>query len=127
MTESRRSNWARRRDAVLWRRSTAGVAVGVVGLVMSAFAYTLTLPPPRHEASRHQVSEHLTQGQAAAPSEQTTGQNPSPPAESKPGGTRPTTPAPEPARPDPEARKQGAPAALPPAPAEKTAPPIERK
>jgi hypothetical protein len=47
------------------------------------------------------------------------------PAESKPGGTRPTTPAPEPARPDAEAQKDGAKAALPPAPAEKVAPPIK--
>ncbi|MBA7468711.1 hypothetical protein ES707_03964 [subsurface metagenome] len=47
------------------------------------------------------------------------------PAESTPGGTRPTTPAPEPARPDPEAQKAGAQPALPPAPAEKTAPPIK--
>jgi hypothetical protein len=47
------------------------------------------------------------------------------PAESKPGGTRPTTPAPEPARPDPQAQQQGAKAALPPAPAEKIAPPIK--
>jgi hypothetical protein len=52
---------------------------------------------------------------------------PAPPAESKPGGTRPTTPAPEPARPDPEAQKAGAPAVLPPAPAEKVAPPIKEK
>jgi hypothetical protein len=49
------------------------------------------------------------------------------PAESKPGGTRPTTPAPEPARPDPEAQKAGAKPALPPAPAEKVAPPIKEK
>jgi hypothetical protein len=49
------------------------------------------------------------------------------PAESKPGGTRPTNPAPEPARPNPEAQKQGAKAALPPAPAEKIAPPIKEK
>lgn len=48
-----------------------------------------------------------------------------PPAESKPGGDRPTTPAPEPARPDAEAVKAGATPALPPAPAEKTAPPIK--
>lgn len=47
------------------------------------------------------------------------------PAESKPGGERPTTPAPQPARPDPQAQKEGAQPALPPAPAEKTAPPIE--
>jgi hypothetical protein len=49
------------------------------------------------------------------------------PAESKPGGTRPTTPAPEPARPDTQAQKEGAKAALPPAPPEKMAPPMEKK
>ncbi|WP_407178397.1 hypothetical protein [Bradyrhizobium sp. STM 3562] len=46
------------------------------------------------------------------------------PAEPKPGGTRPTTPAPEPARPDAQAQKEGAKPVLPPAPAEKVAPPI---
>jgi hypothetical protein len=56
-----------------------------------------------------------------APAENTT------PAESKPGGTRPTTPAPEPARPDVEAQQDGAKAALPPAPAEKVAPPMKDK
>jgi hypothetical protein len=49
------------------------------------------------------------------------------PAESKPGGTRPTTPAPEPARPDAQAQKEGAKPALPPAPPEKMAPPMEKK
>jgi hypothetical protein len=49
------------------------------------------------------------------------------PAESKPGGTRPTDPAPEPAHPAPEAEKKGAKQALPPAPAEKIAPPIKEK
>jgi hypothetical protein len=49
------------------------------------------------------------------------------PAESKPGGERPTTPAPEPARPDAQAQKAGAQPVLPPAPAEKTAPPIQQK
>jgi hypothetical protein len=49
------------------------------------------------------------------------------PADSTPGGTRPTTPAPEPARPDADAQKAGAQPALPPAPAEKTAPPIKEK
>jgi hypothetical protein len=47
------------------------------------------------------------------------------PAESKPGGTRPTTPAPEPARPDADAQRAGAKPALPPAPAEKTGEPIK--
>ncbi len=46
------------------------------------------------------------------------------PAESKPGGTRPTTPAPEPARPDADAQKAGAQPALPPAPAEKIGEPV---
>ncbi len=47
------------------------------------------------------------------------------PAESMPGGMRPTTPAPEPARPDTQAQTEGAAKpALPPAPAEKIAPPI---
>jgi hypothetical protein len=51
---------------------------------------------------------------------------PSPtPAESMPGGTRPTTPAPEPAQPNANAQKDGAQPALPPAPAEKVAPPIK--
>ena len=62
----------------------------------------------------------MAQSQAAPPV-------PDKPAEAKPGGTRPTTPPPEPARPDADARKAGAQPALPPAPAEKTAPPIEEK
>jgi hypothetical protein len=49
------------------------------------------------------------------------------PAESKPGGTRPTTPAPEPAQPSPKAQAEGAKPALPPAPAEKVARPIKEK
>jgi len=49
------------------------------------------------------------------------------PTESKPGGTRPTTPAPQPARPDADARNKGAKPALPPAPAEKSAPPLNAK
>lgn len=51
------------------------------------------------------------------------------PAEAKPGGERPTTPAPEPARPDPQTQGAAGAAkpALPPAPAEKVAPPIEKK
>jgi hypothetical protein len=50
-----------------------------------------------------------------------------PAAESKPGGTRPTTPAPEPAQPNAQSRKEGDKSALPPAPAEKMAPPIPEK
>ena len=49
------------------------------------------------------------------------------PAEAKPGGDRPTTPAPEPARPDPQTQGSATKPALPPAPAEKIAPPIKEK
>jgi hypothetical protein len=49
------------------------------------------------------------------------------PAESKPGGTRPTTPAPEPATPTTDAQKEGAKPALPAAPPEKMAPPMPPK
>ena len=48
------------------------------------------------------------------------------PAESTPGGMRPTTPAPEPARPDAGAQKAGATPALPAAPAEKMGEPIQK-
>ena len=48
------------------------------------------------------------------------------PAESKPGGTRPTTPPPEPARPDADAQKKGASPVLPPAPAEKMGEPVKK-
>jgi hypothetical protein len=65
-----------------------------------------------------QATQPVQPSPAAAPD--------SAPAESKPGGARPTTPAPEPARPpDTQAQKDGAKAALPPAPAEKIAPPIK--
>jgi len=70
--------------------------------------------------------QHVAQAtQPLQPSPASEAQEKSPPAESKPGGVRPTTPAPEPARPDEEAQKAGATPALPPAPAEKTAAPIK--
>jgi hypothetical protein len=74
-----------------------------------------------------QARESLQQAQAAPTPQASPSVEPKPPAESKPGGTRPTTPAPEPARPAPEAQKLGVEPALPPAPAEKIAPPIKDK
>jgi hypothetical protein len=65
--------------------------------------------------------------QATPPTQSSPPEPQTKPAESKPGGERPTTPAPEPARPDAEAQKAGAQPALPPAPAEKTAPPVQQK
>jgi hypothetical protein len=49
------------------------------------------------------------------------------PADSKPGGARPTTPAPEPAHRDAGEQTTGAAPALPPAPPEKIAPPIKER
>ncbi len=72
-------------------------------------------------------TERPTLAQATQPLQPSAPADSNAPAESKPGGTRPTTPAPEPARPDAEAQKTGAPTALPPAPAEKIAPPIKEK
>ena len=86
----------------------------VAGLVISG----LSLVELR---TRHpQVVAQATQPLQAAPHSES-----GKPAESKPGGTRPTTPAPEPAQPDPAAQKAGVKPALPPAPAEKIAPPIK--
>ena len=48
------------------------------------------------------------------------------PAEAKPGGTRPTTPPPEPARPDEQQQKMSQKPALPPAPAEKMGEPVQK-
>ncbi|HEX2632244.1 MAG TPA: hypothetical protein VHM22_05510 [Bradyrhizobium sp.] len=88
----------------------------VVGLLMCALALVQL-------SSRDHVMAQATQPLQSSPSPS----QENAPAPSKPGGQRPTTPAPEPARPDPQAQKEGAKAALPPAPAEKMAPPIKEK
>jgi len=88
----------------------------VAGLVMSG----LSLAEIKARDAR-QLAQATPPLQGSPPADS------SAPAEAKPGGTRPTTPAPEPARPDVEAQKDGAKAALPPAPAEKIAPPIKGK
>jgi hypothetical protein len=99
----------------LWIASTLIVA----GLLVSG----VSLADLEAHNLRQMAQERIAQGtpplQTSPPVENNA------PAESKPGGTRPTTPAPEPAQPDPQAQKEGAKAALPPAPAEKVAPPIK--
>jgi hypothetical protein len=85
------------------------IAVGISSLLLG----------PLHASDLRWVADDTQQGAPAADQGK--------PAESKPGGTRPTSPAPEPAHPDPEAQKQGAKAALPLAPAEKIASPIKEK
>lgn len=88
----------------------------VAGLVIVALSlHQINAAPPQQMAQATQPLQPSSEPQTTAP------------AESKPGGARPTTPAPEPAHPDAEAQKAGAKPALPPAPAEKTAPPINQK
>jgi hypothetical protein len=91
-------------------------AMLVAGLMLCGFSLVTTAQTNVHLA---QTTPPLQGSPSAAPDNG--------PAESKPGGTRPTTPAPEPARPTAEAQKEGAKAALPPAPAEKMAPPLQQK
>ena len=70
---------------------------------------------------------HLAQ--ATPPLQSTPGADSKPSAPSEPAttGTRPSGVSPEPARPDADAQKAGAEPVLPPAPAEKMAPPIQQK
>ncbi|MBV9566202.1 MAG: hypothetical protein JOY90_37995 [Bradyrhizobium sp.] len=102
------------------RKGLPGLEMGVAVLLMVAglLMSGVSLAQIRGE-DRLEVAQATPPTQVSPPSDSKA------PAESKPGGTRPTTPAPEPARPDPEAQKEGAKAALPPAPAEKMAPPIK--
>ncbi len=67
--------------------------------------------------------------QATQPLQSTPGAEtkPSAPAEPTTTGRRPAEIAPQPAHPDAQAQKEGATPALPPAPAEKTAPPIKER
>jgi hypothetical protein len=102
---------AYRKDLLL---ASAMVAAGLAIFGLSAVKLAA------HNPQIAQATQPLQSSPAPAPQDNQ-------PAESKPGGERPTTPAPEPARPDAEAQKTGATPALPPAPAEKTAAPIKEK
>ena len=86
------------------------------GVVVSG----LSLAQIRAE-SRMQVA------QATPPLQGTPSDDQNKPAEAKPGGDRPTTPAPEPARPESQTQGAATKPALPAAPAEKIAPPIKEK
>lgn len=94
-----------------------GVTVAAAGLVIAAISLAHIGHKPHVLAQATQTTPPQT-----APSETPKA------APAEPGGTRPTTPAPEPARPDADAQKAGAKPALPPAPAEKMGEPVpERK
>jgi len=88
------------------------------GLAISALALTMLT-----------ARDPLQIAQATQPTQSTPGAETKPSAPSEPGttGQRPSDIAPQPARPDPDAQKAGAQPALPPAPAEKVAPPIREK
>ena len=107
---------------------TLGVVLLVTGLIVAGAAVA------------RMGTENVVQAQATPPTASPSDNDK--PAESMPGGTRPTTPAPEPARPqNNEGGTTGtAPASprtgdrppvtgtpLPPAPAEKVAPPVQGK
>lgn len=93
-------------------------ALVAAGLVISAL-------------SLHQLRANNRQdlAQATPPLQSTPGADTKPSAPSEPTttGTRPSDVPPEPARPDADAERAGAKPVLPPAPAEKTAPPIQQK
>jgi hypothetical protein len=88
------------------------------GLVISTLSLNQIRATDRH---------HLAQ--ATPPLQSTPGAESKPSAPSEPvtTGARPSGVRPEPARPDVEAQKAGAQPVLPPAPAEKTAAPIQQK
>jgi hypothetical protein len=111
-TISRDKKWAYRRE--LWLAS----GLVAVGLVLSGVSVLELAARPQTHAQMAQATQPL---QSSPPTSDTK------PADPIPGGARPTTPAPEPARPDAEAQKAGATPVLPPAPAEKTAAPIQSK
>ena len=106
---------AYRRDMLL------ASAMLVAGVMLCA----LSISQIRASPANQRVAQATQPLQSSPPTERTPPAEATPPAGAKPGGERPTTPAPEPARPDAEAQKAGATPALPPAPAEKTAPPIK--
>lgn len=110
------------------RERAIGAGLLVLGLLVTGGALVKI-----HKQEGYQA--RVAQAQTTAPADQ----NSAKPAESKPGGTRPTTPAPEPAQPQVKPGEtsgsapltsQGPPATgnpLPQAPAEKMAPPLEKK
>jgi hypothetical protein len=104
------------RKTSIKRHLALAAALVAAGFVMSGLSLAEIVARPQHLAENTPGTPPLQATPAPAQS--------SKPAESKPGGTRPTTPAPQPARPDPQAQKEGVKPALPPAPAEKVAPPI---
>jgi len=100
------------------RLMIAAIAVtATAGMSTSAWARLTLDPPPARLAQ-------ATQPLQSSPGAQN---KPAAPAEPSTTGQRPHETPPQPARPDADAKDAGAKPALPPAPAEKTAPPIPAK
>ena len=121
MTSSER-NRVERRDFTIAAAAIAGGLI-VAGVALLQFAtddgsqaltrtqWAQTTPAPREQDDK------------AKPPADSNAERPAPVDPT----SRPTTPPPQPARPDVDAQNKGAKPALPPAPAEKTAPPIDAK
>jgi len=118
-----RNEATRLRRQELRLQLVVSISLFLAGVTVSCLALARIVVHEAHAAQLAQAQPDTMQNDPSRG--QTSGS--SAPAESKPGGTRPTTPAPEPATPDTDAQKAGAPTALPSAPAEKTAPPINSK
>jgi hypothetical protein len=99
------------------RKALLASTVVAAGLVVSGFSLAQI-------AVRNPQMAQATQPLQSTPGAET---KPSAPAEPATTGTRPAELAPQPAHPDEQAQKEGATPALPPAPAEKIAPPIKER
>ncbi len=90
-------------------------AMVAAGLVISDFSFA-------------EIVVHNPQmAQATQPLQSTPGAETKPSAPAEPTGARPAELAPQPAHPNAQAQKEGVAPTLPPAPAEKTAPPIKER
>jgi cytoskeletal protein RodZ len=105
-----------------WKRATRGEWLVAVALIAAGMAISvLAMGEIRASKPSSQIAQ-ATQPQQSAPPEKS-----DEPAESKPGGTRPTTPAPEPANADPKTQKKASPPMQPQRPAEKYGAPIKER
>ena len=97
----------------------AASALIALGLIVSGLALTEIASGDSVQIAQATPPTQSTPGAETKPS--------GPPPEPPTTGQRPSDIPPQPGGPDPEAQKQGAQPALPPAPAEKVAPPIREK
>jgi hypothetical protein len=104
-----------------WKRATKGEWLIALTLIMAGIAIS-ALAVGEIKATKPRQLVQATQPPQSSPLDKK-----DEPAESKPGGTRPTTPAPEPAPPGPDAQKKDGQPAQPQRPAEKYGPPIKER